>query len=396
MVAFGRDDAKQQAWAWLWADGRWKLQIDQHREQVDTWCGQRSHSAEALSWHATCLEGYSPTRSAFVEVEPQSFAGGYGIRPARLKVTGFDRRTYHLEEGVGGQVLDATVGKVLQAMGVPGDGPSRYWFGDAHVQLDAGAETVQFKMFVPRVDDDYEFLHNTRWWEPSELLPGASPWFSVHARGYLEYPGEAKLQGTTATTSAFTRSGRAASTMFRPRSARYRPAAALRGRADPLQPGHRRGRARRRPQGRALAAPAGAASADRHRGRGAGRAGAGAVVRAAAGDDRDYGARSTTWKTAPTCGWTCPTRRCATRCPRRPAARASWCCACRTCSRRPRKWKCCCARTATRNHCPACSCRCCTVPRSVPTTRARPAASTSCARTSPRPLAAMTPRWTSS
>lgn len=192
VVAFGRDDAH--AWAWLWADGRaWKLKIDRYREQVDTWCGQRSHSAEALGWHSTCLEGYEPKAPALVEIEPESFAREYGDRPPRVQVTGFDRRTYHLEEGVTGQVLHATVGKVLQGMGVPGGGPDRYWFGDAHVRLDVGGETVQFKAFVPRANGRYEFLHTMRWWEPSRVLPGASPWFSVHTRGYLEHPGEREL-----------------------------------------------------------------------------------------------------------------------------------------------------------------------------------------------------------
>lgn len=192
VVAFGRDDAH--AWAWLWTQGRaWKLRIDPYREQVDTWCRQRSHSDEALGWHATCLEDYAPQAAALVEIEPESFARGYGDLPPRLRVAGFDRRKYHLEEGVSGQLLHATIGTVLKGMGVPGGGPRRYWFGDAHVQLDVGGETVKFKAFVPRVDGDYEFLRNMRWWEPSRVLPGASPWFSVHMRDYMEYPGEREL-----------------------------------------------------------------------------------------------------------------------------------------------------------------------------------------------------------
>ena len=192
VVAFGSDDAH--AWAWLWTEGRaWKLRIDPYREQVDTWCRQRSHSDDALGWHATCLEDYAPQAAALVEVEPESFSRSYGDLPPRLRVAGFDRRKYHLEEGVSGQLLHATVGTVLKGMGVPGGGPGRYWFGDAHVQLDVGGETVKFKAFVPRVDGDYEFLRNMRWWEPARAMPGASPWFSVHMRGYMEHPGEREL-----------------------------------------------------------------------------------------------------------------------------------------------------------------------------------------------------------
>lgn len=192
VVAFGRDD--DQAWAWLWSDGHaWKLRIDPHRDRVDTACNQRRHSRDTLDWHSTCLDGYTAPATGMVEVEPESFSRSYGDEPPRLKVAGFDRRVFHLEQGVGGQVLHATVGQVLKGMGYPGGGPGRYWFGDAKVQLDVGGETVQFTAFVPQVEGDYEFLRNMRWWEPSRVLPGASPWFSVHMRGYVDHPGEREL-----------------------------------------------------------------------------------------------------------------------------------------------------------------------------------------------------------
>lgn len=191
-VAFGRDD--RHAWAWLWADGRaWKLQIDHFRDQVDTWCGQRSHALGALDWHATCLEGYAPSRPGLVEVMPESFAHRRDDAGPRLQVTGFKRRRFHLEEGVSGQLLDATVGQVLRAMDVPGAGPGRYWFGDARVQLDVDGEALQFTAFVPCIDGEYAFFPTMRWWDPGRVLPGASPWFSVHMRGYMESHGELAL-----------------------------------------------------------------------------------------------------------------------------------------------------------------------------------------------------------
>ena len=192
VVAFGQD--KDRSWAWLWADGRaWKLWLDGARARVDTGCGRRSDALSELDWEVTCLEGYTRARPGLVEIEPESFAGGHGQVPPRLQVAGFDRRRFHLEEGVQGQLLDATVGVVLRGMGYPGSGPGRYWFGDARVQLQVGAETLQFKAFVPKVEGDYEFFRNMRWWEPSRVLPGASPWFGVHMRGYMESPGELEL-----------------------------------------------------------------------------------------------------------------------------------------------------------------------------------------------------------
>lgn len=191
-VAFGHD--RDRVWAWLWADGRaWKLWLDRSITEADTWCGRRSDALSALDWHATCLEGYTPARPGLVEVEPESFARTYGEEPPRLRVAGFDRRRFHLEEGVKGQLLDATVGQMLRGMGYPGAGPGRYWFGDARVQLQVGDETLQFKAFVPKVDGDYEFFRTMRWWEPARVLPGASPWFGVHMRDYMESPGELEL-----------------------------------------------------------------------------------------------------------------------------------------------------------------------------------------------------------
>lgn len=395
VVAFGRDDAH--AWAWLWTQGRaWKLRIDPYREQVDTWCRQRSHSDEALGWHATCLEDYAPQAAALVEVEPESFSRGYGDLPPRLRVAGFDRRKYHLEEGVSGQLLHATVGTVLKGMGVPGGGPGRYWFGDAHVQLDVGGDTLKFKAFVPRVDGDYEFLRNMRWWEPSQVLPGASPWFSVHMRDYMEYPGERELleyyrddiglyvvrpRGTGEAAPA-QRQVPAWQPRFEGEPTRYRPVTA----AVELADGSRVRRWLRPPPPhpavdtvpKVVVEPV---QPDLH-----------ALPRS----------MTVTWgaahdrRNAPTCGWCWTMRRCANGCPRPPVAPANWCCACPTCMRRPRGCRCCCANPGSSSRYRARAWKCCAGPRSVPTVPVRPAGSRSCAPTLPPPAPATTPRSTSS
>ncbi|MDZ7938465.1 MAG: hypothetical protein U5M53_09340 [Rhodoferax sp.] len=191
VVEFGKKD--DHAWAYLWAAGRaWKMELTKHLAAVDTWCHQRTHSAEALRWHATCYKGLKSDAGAWTEVEPDSFAG-YGDAKPRVEVVGFDRRKYYMEEGLGGQLLGATVGVALKAMGVPGSLPGRYWFGDAHTRLRVGSEVLQFKAFIPYEDGDYRFLYNMRWWEPATAMPGASPWFSVHMRTYMERAGEEGL-----------------------------------------------------------------------------------------------------------------------------------------------------------------------------------------------------------
>jgi hypothetical protein len=196
VVEFGKTDSSngnQAAWAYLWANGQArKMDLTRHIGQVDTYCHRRTHSAEALRWQATCFEGLQPAPHPWTEVEPDSFAG-FGEPQPRVEVVDFDRRRFHLEEGVGGQLVGATVGVALKAMGMPGSLPGRYWFGDAHTRLRVGGEVVQFKAFVPQEDGEYRFMHNMRWWEPSRAVPGASPWFSVHARSYLEHKGEAEL-----------------------------------------------------------------------------------------------------------------------------------------------------------------------------------------------------------
>jgi len=189
-VEFGRNDTS--AWAYLLSGGKaWILDITRQRDKVDTYCRQRTHSAEKLGWDATCLGGYHPARKGWTEIEPGDF-DSTGQDISRVKVVDFDRRRLHLEEGLSGQLLGATVGVALKALGVPGNLPSRYWFGDAHTQLRVGREVLKFKAFIPKEDGQFRFP-NMAWWDPSPVLPGANPWFTVHPRSYLHHPGEEAL-----------------------------------------------------------------------------------------------------------------------------------------------------------------------------------------------------------
>lgn len=194
VVAFGRDDDGTAAWAWLWRDGKaWKLDITRYRDQVDPYCTRPSQWWRTLEWEHSCLEGYTHHGQGLREIEPGPFDGG-DATPPRVEVVGFDRRHYHLEEGIGGQLVGATVGQVLKRVWkTPGELPGRYWFGDARVRLHVDGETLRFKVFVPQIDGEYEFMRNMRWWEPAAELPGAGPWFSVHMRDYMEGAGEETL-----------------------------------------------------------------------------------------------------------------------------------------------------------------------------------------------------------
>ncbi len=182
VVEFGKDD--NAAWAYLWTAGRaWKMDLARHREAVDTWCRQRTHSAEALGWNATCFKGLDKAPRAWSEVEPGSFAktGNGEHSPRRVEVAGFERHKYHLEGGIAGQVYGLTVDAALRAVfGLSGSLPQRYWVGDALTRLRVGDDVVQLRVFVPHEQgDDYSWSH-MRWWEPAQQMPGASPWFSVH------------------------------------------------------------------------------------------------------------------------------------------------------------------------------------------------------------------------
>jgi len=194
VVAFDRRD--DSAWAGLWdGDIAWKMDISRHRERVDTYCTSRSSTDDHLSWVDTCLEGLEEAAPLMVEVEADSFAGGYGDRPSRVEVVGFDRRRYHVEGGVARYTAEVVVGGAFKVIAphLPGGLPRRYWFGDAHTRLRVGDEVLQFKVFVGRDEGDYEFLHMTSWWDPSTVLPGASPWLQVHMRDYMEHAGEDAL-----------------------------------------------------------------------------------------------------------------------------------------------------------------------------------------------------------
>ena len=189
-VEFGK--TKTTAWAYLWKAGKAQtMDITAHHDQVDDYCHPRTHSAEALRWNATCLDGYRTRPQAWKEVEPEQFQGYSESPPPRATVVDFDRRKYHLEEGLGGQVFGATIGLALKAWGVPGSLPGRYWFGDAHTQLHVGKEVIQFKAFVAN-ENGYRFA-DMRWWDPAPTVPGASPWFTQHMRTYMSRSGESAL-----------------------------------------------------------------------------------------------------------------------------------------------------------------------------------------------------------
>ncbi|MGH8074769.1 MAG: TPR end-of-group domain-containing protein [Lysobacter sp.] len=194
VVAFDRRDDR--AWAWLWdGDTARKMDISRHRERVDTYCTSRSSTDDHLSWADTCLEGLEVPTPLMVEIEADSFAAGYGGRPSRVEVVGFDRRRYHVEGGVARYAAEIVVGGAFKVLAphLPGGLPRRYWFGDAHTRLLVDGEVLQFKVFVGRDEGDYEFLHMTSWWDPSTVLPGASPWMQVHMRDYMEHEGEEEL-----------------------------------------------------------------------------------------------------------------------------------------------------------------------------------------------------------
>ncbi|NYZ63207.1 TPR end-of-group domain-containing protein [Luteimonas deserti] len=193
-VAFGKRD--ERAWAWLWTgDAAWKMDITRHRAQVDTSCTLRSSTDETVAWSDTCLDGFESPAPLMVEVRPGAFDGGGAGIPSRVDVVAFDRRHYHLEGGVAGYVSETVVGGAIKAVAphLPGALPRRYWFGDASVRLRVDDEALQFKVFVGRDADDYEFEHMVDWWDPSIVIPGASPWLRVRMRGYMNHPGEDAL-----------------------------------------------------------------------------------------------------------------------------------------------------------------------------------------------------------
>lgn len=190
-VEFGRNETS--AWAYLLAGGKaWVVDITRWRDKVDTYCRPRTHSDEKLNWNATCLDGYRPARKGWTEIEPRDFYGTSPEDAQRVRVVDFERRRLYLEEGLSGQLLGATVGVALKALGVPGKLPSRYWFGDASTELHVGGEVLRFKAFIPREDGQYRFP-NMAWWDLSPALQGANPWFTVHPRSYLHHPGEEAL-----------------------------------------------------------------------------------------------------------------------------------------------------------------------------------------------------------
>src|SRR5690606_39909702 len=102
-VEFGKSDDTT-AWAYLWSNGQArKMDLSRHIDKVDAYCHRRTHSAKGLRWQSTCFEGLPPAPRAWVEVDPGSFEH-ISDTQARVDVVGVDRRRFHLEEALGGQL----------------------------------------------------------------------------------------------------------------------------------------------------------------------------------------------------------------------------------------------------------------------------------------------------
>lgn len=193
-VAFGRQG--EQAWAWLWdGESAWRMDISAHHARVDTYCTPRSSTEATVSWGDTCLEGLATAAPLMVEIRPGPFVDTGGGRTARVEVAGFKRRHHHFEGGMLGYAGGTVVGGVIKAIAphIPGEPPRRYWFGDARVRLHLEGEVLQFTVFVGRDAGDYEFRHMLDWWDPSGVIPGASPWLRVRMRDYIDHAGEDAL-----------------------------------------------------------------------------------------------------------------------------------------------------------------------------------------------------------
>jgi hypothetical protein len=116
-------------------------------------------SYKHLRWKKSCFEGYPKPYEDPISLLPYNGQDtpGNKLPELEMRVNGFKRRHYYLEEGLLGQILTPLI--------IPFFGgswhnlPSRYWFGDALIDLVHNNETLSFRVFA---DNKYRNSNNER------------------------------------------------------------------------------------------------------------------------------------------------------------------------------------------------------------------------------------------
>ncbi|BCE01819.1 hypothetical protein [Marinicellulosiphila megalodicopiae] len=107
-----------------------------------------------MAWSQSSMTGYTKKyQDRFTPVNPDWVGAAYAEDvDAPLTVSGFKKRKYYLEEGLGGQIMAPIIFPFFG--GSWNNLPDRYWFGDALVDFKINDETLFFRVFADKQSKD--------------------------------------------------------------------------------------------------------------------------------------------------------------------------------------------------------------------------------------------------
>lgn len=182
-LEFSRSDKNgKQARAYLHAGNRaWILNISKHFDRVDDYCRGSERIYEVLFWGQTCLKGSTkkPERLVYLQNSLSQV-----VTPV-----GFDRKYYYLREGVGGLLLELTIGQLIK----PGNVTAPYWFGTGYFQLRHQHEILNFNAFADN-DRKRVNLDNLALFDPAVVQASDLKIITSSYRSYPEMGSDRKLR----------------------------------------------------------------------------------------------------------------------------------------------------------------------------------------------------------
>ncbi len=127
------------------------LDITGRLGKIDSSCYEYRNRNNNI-WKETCLKGYDKTNknklsamSGYIPIDQP-----WEDKSQPFFMQKFGRKFYYFEEGFGGWLLGATLGRALSAVGFPGSLPESYWYGTGYFQLSHQSEQLNFKALVSK------------------------------------------------------------------------------------------------------------------------------------------------------------------------------------------------------------------------------------------------------
>ncbi len=160
--AYKRDGEKEEklGMVLLRMDGKWQaLDISNRAEQIGRSSCKEYTRRNQTVWIDTCLESYKSTQQRGLEALQSRlpFKPDWKDTSRFIYIQDFSKGSFRFEEGVGGWLLDQTLGRALKAKGLSGKLSETYWLGNGYFELKHQDEKLHFKALVAKENDGFNF-----------------------------------------------------------------------------------------------------------------------------------------------------------------------------------------------------------------------------------------------